>query len=80
MTQMNDLLKCTSEDPDMKICNLTMENLRQLETGLSTTERAHFFNLFSTQPTLAQMYNQLVEGNKENWWAYIRLKLKGLED
>ena len=80
MTQINDLFECTSVDPDTKICDLTMENLRQLETGWSKTECAHFFNHFSTQPALAQMYNQLVEGDKEDWWAYIRLKLKGLED
>ena len=80
MTQMNDLFKCTLEDPDAKICDLTVENLRWLETGLSVTECAHFFDLFSTQPALAQMYNQLAEGNEEDRWAYIRLKLKGLED
>ena len=80
MTRMNDLFKGTLEDPDAKICNLTMENLRQLETGLSVTEHAHFFDLFSTQPALTQMYNQLVEGDEDDWWAYIRLKLKGLED
>ena len=57
-----------------------MENLRWLETGLSTTERAHFFDLFLTKPALTRMYNQLAEGDEEDWWAYIRLKLKGLED
>ena len=77
---MNDLFECTLEDPDAKICNLAMENLRQLKTGLSATERAHFFNLFLMQPALAQMYNQLAEGDKEDWWVDIRLKLKGLED
>ena len=80
MTQMNDLFKCTLEDPDAKICDLTMENLRWLETGLSATERAHFFDLFLTQPALARMYNQLAEGDEEDQQAYIRLKLKGLED
>ena len=49
MTQMNDLFKCTLEDPDVKICDFAVENLRWLETGLSTTECVHFFNLFSTQ-------------------------------
>ena len=52
MTQMNDLFKCTLEDPDVKICDFAVENLRWLETGLSTTECVHFFNLFSTQPAL----------------------------
>ena len=80
MTQMNDLFKCTLEDPDAKICNLTMENLRWLETGLSATECAHFFDLFLTQPALSQMYNQLAEDDEEDQQAYIRLKLKGLED
>ena len=80
MTQMNDLFKCTLEDPDAKICDLTMENLRWLETGLSATECAHFFNLFLTQPALARMYNQLAEGDEEDQQVYIRLKLKGLED
>ena len=80
MTQMNNLFECTLEDPDMKICNLAVENLRQLETGLSATECAHFFNLFSTQPALTKIYNQLVEGDEEDQWAYIRLKLKRLED
>ena len=80
MTQINDLFEHTSEDPDTKICDLTMENLRQLETGLSMTECAHFFNLFSTQPAPTWMYNQLVEGDEEDWQVYIRLKPKGLED
>ena len=53
MTRVNDLFKCTSEDPDTKICNLAVENLRWLKTGLSVTEHAHFFDLFSTQPALA---------------------------
>ena len=80
MTQMNNLFKCTLEDPDAEICNLTVENLRWLKTDLSTTECAHFFNLFLTQLALTQMYNQLAEGEKEDQQAYIRLKLKGLED
>ena len=57
-----------------------MENLRWLKTGLSMTEHAHFFDLFLTQPALAWMYNQLAEGDEEDWQVYIRLKLKGLED
>ena len=77
---MNDLFEHTSEDPDMKICDLAVENLRWLETGLSVTECAHFFDLFLTQPALARMYNQLAEGDKEDRRVYIRLKLKGLED
>ena len=77
---MNNLFKRTSEDPDVKICDHAMEKLRWLETGLSATECAHFFNLFATQPALARMYNQLVEGDKEDRRVYIRLKLKGLED
>ena len=80
MTQMNDLFERTSEDPDAKICDLAVENLRRLKTGLSATEHAHFFDLFSTQPALARMYNQLAEGDEEDRRAYIRLKLKGLED
>ena len=76
MTRMNDLFTHTSEDPDAKICDLAVENLRRLETGLSATERAHFFDLFSTQPALAQ----LAEGDEEDQRVYIRLKLKGLED
>ena len=80
MTRMNDLFEHTSEDPDMTICDLAVENLRWLKTGLSMTERAHFFDLFLTQPALARMYNQLAEGNEEDRQAYIRLKLKGLED
>ena len=80
MTWMNNLFECTSEDPDVKICDLTVKNLRQLKIGLSVTEHAHFFNLFLTQPALTQMYNQLVEGDEEDWQVYIRLKLKGLED
>ena len=80
MTQMNSLFEHTLEDPDAKICDLAVKNLRQLKIGLSVTEHAHFFNLFLTQPALTQMYNQLVEGDEDDWWAYIRLKLKGLED
>ena len=75
-TQMNNLFEHTSEDPDDKICNLAMENLRLI----CLTEHAHFFDLFSTRPALAWMYNQLDEGDKEDWWAYVRLKLKSLVD
>ena len=77
---MNDLFEHTSEDPDAKICNLAVENLRWLKIDLYVNEYTHFFNLFSTQPALAWMHNQLVEGDEEDQWAYIRLKLKGLED
>ena len=35
---MNNLFEHTSEGPDTKICNLTMENLRWLKTGLSMTD------------------------------------------
>ena len=65
MTQMNDMFKHTSEDPDVKICNLAAENSRQLKIDLTINEHVHFFNLFSTQPALAQMYNQLAEGNED---------------
>ena len=52
MTRMSNLFEHTLEDPDVKICNLAMENLRWLKTGLSVTEHAHFFDLFLTQPAL----------------------------
>ena len=77
---MNDLFEWTLEVPDAKILNLAVENLRQLKNDLTMNEHAHFFDLFSTKPALTWMYNQLVEGNKEDWQTYIRLKMKGLED
>ena len=79
MTQMNDLFKCTSEDPDAKACDLAVENLRWLETDLTADERAYFFDLFSMKPSLTKMYNHLANGDDEDQHAYIRLKLKSIE-
>ena len=79
MTQMNDLFECTSEDPDAKACDLAVENLWWLETDLTADEHAYFFDLFLMKPSLAKMYNHLVNGDDEDWRAYIRLKLKSIE-
>ena len=76
---MNDLFKHTSEDPDARICNLTVENLKWLKTEVTVNQCTHFFDLL-TKPTLSQMYNQLIEGDEEVQQAYIRLNLKGLND
>ena len=75
---MNDLFECTSEGPDAKICDLTITNLKKFETDLTPDQCAYFFNLFSMMPVLLWMNNQLVGGNEEDWWVYIRLKLKSL--
>ena len=79
-TQMNDLFKHTSEDLDARICNLTVENLKWLKTDVTVNQCTHIFDLFSTKPTLSQMYNQLIKGDEEDQQAYIRLNLKGLND
>ena len=77
---MNDLFKHTSEEPDAMICNLTVENLKWLKTDVTMNQCTHFFDLFSTKPTLSQMYNQLIEDDEEDQQAYIRLNLKDLND
>ena len=77
---MNDLFKHISEDPDARICNLTVENLKWLKTDVTMNQCTHFFKLFPTKPTLVQMYNQLIEGDEEDQQAYIRLNMMGLND
>ena len=79
MMRMNNLFKCTSEDLDAKACDLAVENLRQLETDLTTDECTYFFDLFSMKPSLTKMYNHLANGDNEDRHAYIRLKLKSIE-
>ena len=76
---MNDLFKCTSEDPDATVWSLTVKNFQRLETNLDSDQDAYFFDLFSLNHSAAKMYNQLVDA-EEDCHAYIRLKFKGFNN
>ena len=77
---MNNLFEHTLENVDTAVQTLAVENLHWLETDLSVDTHTHFFDLFTSSPNIARMYNLLVEDGKGDCHAYIRWKLKGFED
>ena len=77
---MNDLFKCISEDTDASVQTLTVENLWCLKMDLNLNAWAYFFNLFTSSPNIAKMYNQLAEASEDDHHAYIRQKLRGFND
>ena len=77
---MNDLFKCTSEDMDASVQTLAVENLQRLEMDLDSDAWAYFFDLFTSSPNIAKMYNQLAEASEDDCRAYIRQKLRHFND
>ena len=80
IVQMNDLFECTSEDMDASAQTLAVENLQRLKTDLNLDAWAYFFDLFTSSPNIAKMYNQLAEASEDDHRAYIRQKLRGFND
>ena len=78
--RMNDLFERTSEDMDASAQTLAVENLQRLETDLDPDAWAYFFDLFTSSPNIAKMYNQLAEASEDDHHAYIRQKLRGFND
>ena len=77
---MNDLFEHTLEDTDASVQTLAVENLWRLEMDLNPDAQAYFFNLFTSSPNIAKMYNQLAEASKDDHCAYIRWNLRGFND
>ena len=74
---MNNLFEHTLEDADASAQTLAIENLWCLKMDLNSDTWAYFFDLFTSSPN---MYNQLAEAIEDDHHAYIRQKLRGLND
>ena len=80
--QMNNLFEQTSEDMDAKACAIAADNIQKLKIHLSASNRAHFYNLFSTNTGAAKMYNQLIGARadkEDDHYAWAELKFAKLK-